>query len=104
MILTWLTVYGVLTIARSDGAPFDADSLQEEDVVELCVQMGQAHTNGVLWLSAIELVIAFHSSEEMLAMACLIAKATVWHNDPSRLCTHTPIAAQISDYTQAQIF
>ena len=27
----------VLTVARDDGTLFDADSLQEEDIVELCV-------------------------------------------------------------------
>ena len=33
----------VLAIARGDGTLFDADSLQEEDIVELCVKVGQAH-------------------------------------------------------------
>ena len=42
----------VLTIARGDGTPFDANSLREEDVVELCVSDGQAHPEGVLWLLA----------------------------------------------------
>ena len=35
----------ILTIAWGDGIPFDANSLQE-DIVELCVGVGQA------WLSA----------------------------------------------------
>ena len=39
----------VLAIARGDGTLFDADSLWEEDVVELCVIVGQAHPKGVLW-------------------------------------------------------
>ena len=83
----------VLTIARGDGSLFDADSLQEEEVVELCVGMGQVHLNGVLWLSVTESVIAFDSSEEMLA--CLITMATVWHDDSLRLCTQPPTVAQI---------
>ena len=72
----------VLTIARGDGTPFDADSLLEEDIINLCVGMGQVHPDGILWLTPMELVIAFHSSEEMLAMTCLITSATVWHGDP----------------------
>ena len=34
----------VLTITRGDGTPFGANSLHEEDVVELCVSVGQADT------------------------------------------------------------
>ena len=49
----------VQTIARGDGTLFDESSLQEEDIVELCVKVGQAHPECVLWVSAIELVIVF---------------------------------------------
>ena len=48
----------VLTITRGDGTPFDANFLQQEDKLELCVSVGQAHPKGVLQLSAIELVVA----------------------------------------------
>ena len=85
----------VLTIARCDGTLFNADSLLEEDIIELCVGMGQVHCNGILQLMATESVTAFHSSEEMLAVAHLIMSATVWHDDPIRLCTRPPTAAQI---------
>ena len=43
----------VLTITRGDGTPFDADSLQE-DTVELCVNVGQAHPKDVLQFLATE--------------------------------------------------
>ena len=33
----------VLAIAKGDGTPFDATSIQEEDIVELCVEVGQVH-------------------------------------------------------------
>ena len=39
----------VLTITRGDGTLYGADSLQEENIVELCVSMGQPHPKGVLW-------------------------------------------------------
>ena len=49
----------VLTIARGDGTLFDANSLQEDNIVELCVGVGQAHPEGVLWLLMTELVVVF---------------------------------------------
>ena len=42
----------VLAIARVDGTPFDATSIQEEDIVEIHVEVGQTHPKGVLQLSA----------------------------------------------------
>ena len=88
----------VLTIARGDGTLFNADSLLEEDIVKLCVGMGQVHPDGIVWLTAMELVIAFHSSEEMLAAVCLITSAIVWHDYPIRVHTRPSTAAQIWDY------
>ena len=85
----------VLIVARGDGTLFDADSLLEEGIGELCIGMGQVHPDGVLWLMAVELVVAFQSSREMLAAVCLITMATVWHDDPVRLCTWPPTTAQI---------
>ena len=49
----------VLAIARGDGTPFAFGTLQEENIVELCVKVGQAHPKGVLQISVTELVIAF---------------------------------------------
>ena len=33
----------VLAIARDDGTPFDATSIQEKNIIELCVEVGWAH-------------------------------------------------------------
>ena len=85
----------VLTIARGDGTLFDADSLQEEDIVELCILMGQVHPVGVLQLMVMELVVAFQSNKEMLAAVCLITMATAWPDNPIRLHTQPPTATQI---------
>ena len=49
----------ILTIARGDGTLFDADSLQKEDVVELCFDVEQAHLKAVLLILAMELVVTF---------------------------------------------
>ena len=85
----------VLTIARGYGTLFDANSLLEKDIIELCVGMGWVHPNGVLWLTATELVIAFHFSKEMLATVHLITSAMVWCDGPIRLHTRPPTTAQI---------
>ena len=49
----------ILVIARGDGIPFHATSIQEEDIIELCVKVGQTHPIGVIWLSAMESVILY---------------------------------------------
>ena len=45
-----------------------------------------------------ELVVAFQSSEEMLATAHLVTMAMVWHDDPVRQQTQPPTAAKIKEY------
>ena len=49
----------VLVLATSDGTAFDAVCIHEEDSIELCVEVGQTHPKGVLWLSVMESVILF---------------------------------------------
>ena len=87
----------VLAIARDDGTLFDPTSVQEEDIIELCVKVGQAHPKGVPWLSAMELVIVFWSSEEMLSTACMVTKATAWYKEPIELHT-SPFTAHLRAY------
>ena len=87
MTLISLTIC-VLAIARGNGTLFDAHSLQEENIVELCVEVGQAHNKGVLWLLVMELVIAFGFSEEMLGTVHLVTKAMIWHDEPIKLHTN----------------
>ena len=58
-------------------------------------RMGPANPNGVLQLTVMETVMAFHSSKEMLATVCLITSATVWCDDPVKLHTRPPTTAQI---------
>ena len=88
----------VLTIAMADGTPFDAGSLQGENIVELCVEVGQAHPKGVLWVLVMELVIAFQFSKEMLATGRLVTKATAWCNKPIKLHTHPPSPTHLRAY------
>ena len=88
----------VLAIARGDDTPFDVYSLQGEDIVELCVKVGQAHPECVLWLLGTESVAAFQSSKEMLAWAYLVSKAMAWHDEPFKLHTCPPSTTHLWAY------
>ena len=69
----------ILAATQSDGTHFCPDSFQEEDMVELCVGLGQAHP-------------------EMITVMCLFAAATAWHHGPIRLCIHLPADTQVREY------
>ena len=88
----------VLPITRGDGILFDATSIQEEGIVELCVKVGQVHPKGMLQLLVTELIILFCSSEEMLATAHMVTKAMAWCEEPIKLCTSLPSTAHLRVY------
>ena len=58
----------VLVLTRGNGTLFDAASIQKDDIREICVQLGHTHPKGVLWYSAVKLIVLFHSTEELLAV------------------------------------
>ena len=88
----------VLILARGDGTPIDTTCIQEEDIIELCVEVGQTHPKGVLWLSVMELVILFWSSNEMLAAICRVTKAMAWQKEHFRLHTSPPSTIHLQTY------
>ena len=59
----------ILVLTRGNSTPFDAASIQEEDVIEICVWSVHTHPEGVLWYSAVKSVALFHSTDEMLVVA-----------------------------------
>ena len=52
-------------LMQKDGTPFDATSVMEEDILEICVALGHTHPLGVLQYSATESVALFCMMEEM---------------------------------------
>ena len=80
----------VLVLARSNGTLFNSASIQEEDIVELCVEEGQTHPKGVLWFSAMELVILFHSSDKIQVAVCRVTKAMALCEEPIWVQSHLP--------------
>ena len=87
----------VLVLTRGDGTPFDATSIQEEDIIELCVEMEETHPKGVLQFLVTELVI-FCSSNEMLTMAHKVIKGMVLCKEPIKLHTSSPSTAHLRAY------
>ena len=55
----------VITLTKWDGTPFDVTSLQEEDIMEICIWLGHAHPLGMLHYTTSESIVLFHSAKEM---------------------------------------
>ena len=49
----------ILVATHGDGTPFSHDFFQEEDLVDLCVGLGQAHMEGMLQISETEAHLVF---------------------------------------------
>ena len=88
----------VLVLTRCDGTPSDVTSKQEEDIIEICIELGQTHPKGVLQFLVTESVVLFHSMDKMLVMACEITKATALHEEPIRLHTSPTSTAHVRAY------
>ena len=88
----------VLALTRSNGTPFDATCIQEEDIIELCIELGQTHPKGVLQHLAMESVVLFCSANTMLVMAHGIIKATAFCEETIWLCMSSPSTAHVRAY------
>ena len=55
----------LFVLTRGDGTLFDASFILEEDIIEICICLGHTHPGGVLWYSVIELVVLFHTTDEL---------------------------------------
>ena len=88
----------VLVLTRGDGTPFNATSIQEKDIIELCVEMGQTHPKDVLWFLVTESLVLFCSGDKMLTVVCGVTKATVLHKEPIRLHTSPPCTTHLRVY------
>ena len=85
-------------LTRGDGTPFNASSILEEDVVEICIQLGHTHPKGVLWYSAIKSVMLFHTADKLQVTACGVVKASSLHKEAIRVWTSPPSATHVRTY------
>ena len=80
----------ILVMNRGNGTPFDATSIQEEDIIEICIWLGHTHPKGVLWYSAVESVALFHSVDEMLVMVHRVVKVMTLCEESIKARTSPP--------------
>ena len=67
----------MLVTVQGDATPLVPISFGEEDVIELCIGLGQEHLEGVLWLLDTKMVLAFSFGSNMMATSCCFAVAMV---------------------------
>ena len=61
----------ILVLTRDDGTLFDVTSIEEKDIMEICICLGHTHPESVLQYSAVKLVMLFHSADEMQVLVTL---------------------------------
>ena len=87
-----------LVATQGNGTLFSPNSFQEEDLVELCVSLGQAHPDGVFQILETKALLAFCSTTEMMATMHLLGAAMAWCNKPIGLHTHPPTNTDLRTY------
>ena len=60
----------LVSVTRRDDTLMDASSISEEDIIEICIMKDHTHPLGVLRYSAMELVVLFHSTNELQHATC----------------------------------
>ena len=93
----------ILVATQGDGTPFSPDSFQEEDMVELCIGLGQAHPEVVLWLLNTKMVLMFQSGSKIMAVMCLFTSTIVWHDEHIKLHIHPPTGTQVMEYVAVRV-
>ena len=91
----------ILIFNRGDGTPFDASSILEEEVIEICAWLGHTHPEGVLQYSRIELVVLFHTTDELQIMAFGVVKASMLQKEAIKVRTSPPSATHVRAYMEA---
>ena len=92
----------ILAATQGDGTSLCPDSFQEENIVKLCIGLGQAHPEGVLWLLDTEIILTFWSSSKMSATMCLFTVAMDWCNEPIMIHACPPTGAQLRGYVASR--
>ena len=57
-------------------------SFRKEDMVKLCIGMGQKNLKGVLKLSGTEVMVGFKNKSDMIATICHLTVTTIWWGKP----------------------
>ena len=91
----------LFVLTRGDGTLFNASFILEEDIFKICIWLGHTHPEGVLWYSAIESVMLFHTTDELQIKTCVVTKASMLHDEAIRVRTSPPSATHVRVYMAA---
>ena len=75
----------LFALTKGDGTLFNASSILEEDIIEICIQFGHTHPEGVLQYSTIKLVILFCTTDELQVTMHGVIKASMLHEEAFEL-------------------
>ena len=88
----------ILVLTSGNGTLFDAASIQEEDIIKICVWLGHTHPKGVLQYSAVKSVMLFHSIDKTLVTAHGVIKAMTLCKEAIKVRTSPPSATHVRAY------
>ena len=83
---------------KKDGTLFDVTSIQEEDIMEICVWLGHTHLLGVLHYTMRESIILFQSVDVMESAMHGAIKAMVLYNEPIAVGATNPSKTHLKAY------
>ena len=91
----------ILVATLGNGTPFSPNSIHEEDLMQLCMGLGQAHLDGVFQISETEALLAFHFTAEVTHATHLLFATMSWHVKLIRLhtcpVTNTHLRAYVAE-------
>ena len=85
----------VLILMKRDGTPFNVDSVLEEDIMKICVQLGHTHPMGVLNYTAIDTIMLFHLAVNMQCTTHRAIKVMVLYEEAIIVSASPPSAAHV---------
>ena len=88
----------LVSITRRNDTLMDASSISEEDIIEICIMKGHTHPLGVLCYSAMELVVLFHSPDELQCATHRIVKTMELQGEAITVRAMAPSKAHITVY------
>ena len=88
----------ILVATHGNGTPFSHDSFQEDDLIELCMGLGQANLEGELWFLETKVVLLFQSTSKLMNVMHPLGVVMAWHDKPLKLHVHPPTSTQAREY------
>ena len=91
----------ILILMKGDCTLFDATSVLEEDIAEICIRLGHTHPVGVPHYSTTESIILFWSADDMQCATCRAIKATVLQEEAIVIRASAPSETHMRAYMTA---